>query len=211
MCQVTRAYDSSRRREQALETRERIAAAARALFLAHGWAGTRVRDVAREAQVSEPTVYAAYGNKTGLALALVDSLDGPADPSRARAELEAAGDDPVNQLRAMVAFDRRLFEGGADVIVLLREAGRSEPDLAAAYEEGRARGDRMRRATFSRWPADCFRNGVDPDSAADIFAALSNADVYRVLTSERGWPADCVETWWLDALARLVLAESARS
>lgn len=208
---MTRSYDSSRRREQALETRERIAAAARASFLAHGWAGTRVRDVAREAQVSEPTVYAAYGTKTGLALALVDSLDGPADPRRARAELEAAGDDPEAQLRAMVAFDRRLFEGGADVIGLLREAGRSEPDLAAAYEEGRARGDRVRRATFTSWPADRFRDGVDPESAADIYAGLCNADVYRVLTSERGWPAERVESWWLDALVRLVLAHPTHS
>jgi len=33
----------------------------------------------------------------------------------------------------MVASDRRLFERAGDVFSLLRDAGRSEPDLHAAY------------------------------------------------------------------------------
>ena len=56
---TTRAYDSPRRREQARETRERITAAARELFLENGWAATRMRDVAERAGVAEPTVYAS--------------------------------------------------------------------------------------------------------------------------------------------------------
>ncbi|MGH3447858.1 MAG: TetR family transcriptional regulator, partial [Nocardioidaceae bacterium] len=46
-----RPYASPRRREQAQITRADIAAAARRLFMARGWAGTRVRDVAAEAGV----------------------------------------------------------------------------------------------------------------------------------------------------------------
>ncbi|MGO4758231.1 helix-turn-helix domain-containing protein, partial [Streptomyces sp. 2MCAF27] len=61
-----RRYDSVRRTTQAQQTRAEIADAARRLFVSQGWAATTVRDVAREAGVSVPTVYAAYGNKTGL-------------------------------------------------------------------------------------------------------------------------------------------------
>jgi TetR/AcrR family transcriptional regulator, regulator of cefoperazone and chloramphenicol sensitivity len=200
-----RPYDSPRRREQALETRARIADAARRLFLSRGWAATRVRDVAEEAGVSEPTVYAAYASKAGLAMALVDAVDMSADVPRLLAELEAAGDDPVRQLAAMVAFDRRLFERGGDVIALLRDAGGSEPKLRAAYQEGRGRGDQLRQRVFSGWSSATFRDGVTAHSAADAFAALCNVDVYRVLSEERGWSPDQIERWWHESLVRLLL------
>ena len=200
-----RAYDSPRRREQARETRKRIADAARALFLAHGWAGTRVRDVAREAGVAEPTVYAIYGSKAGLALALVDAVDMSADASQLAADMKAAGGDAERELAALVAFDRRLFERGGDSIALLRDAGRSEPELQAAYEEGRARGDRVHQRVFSGWPRAAYREGTDAHVAADTFAALCNVDVFRLLSEERGWSPDRIQHWWHDSLVRLLL------
>ncbi|MGI8902980.1 MAG: TetR/AcrR family transcriptional regulator [Solirubrobacteraceae bacterium] len=179
--------------------------AARRLFLAHGWAGARVRDVAREAGVAEPTVYAAYGSKAGLALALIDAVETDADPARTTREVDAAVGDPARQLAALVASDRRLFEGAGDVIALLRDAGRSEPDLQAAYQQGRAHGDQLRRETFSSWPPDTLRKGTTTASAADAFAALCNIDVYRILTEERGWTTHRVQRWWTASLSRLLL------
>ena len=87
------------------------------------------------------------------------------------------------------------------------EARRSEPDVAAAYLEGRSRSDGSRQRMFSGWPNKAFRNGVTAESARDTYAALCNADVYRVLTEERGWDADRVEQWWLESLVRLLLAD----
>jgi hypothetical protein len=107
----------------------------------------------------------------------------------------------------MVAFDRRLFERGSDVITLLVEARRSEPALAAAYLEGRGRGDETRRCGFPAWPKKAFRKGVTVDAARDTYAALCNVDVYRVLTEERGWDADQVEQWWHPSLVLLLLAD----
>jgi hypothetical protein len=151
-------------------------------------------------------VYAAYSSKAGLAMALVDAVDMSADVPRLFAELEAAGDDdPVRQLAAMVGFDRRLFERGGDVIALLRDAGGSEPKLRAAYQEGRGRGDGLRQRVFSAWSSATFREGVTAQSAADAFAALCNVDVYRVLSEERGWSPDEIESWWHESLVRLLL------
>jgi AcrR family transcriptional regulator len=201
----SRAYDSPRRREQAQATRAAIAVAARRLFLARGWAGTRVRDVAREAGVAEPTVYAVYGSKAGLAHALVDAVDLAAGVARSEHGILAAGEDPAAQLAAMVAADRRLFERGGDVIALLRDAGRSEPALQAAYAGGRDRADQIRRAVFATWPARWFRPGADAGLAADTFAALCNIGVYQILTDERGWAPSRIEKWWRDSLQRLLL------
>ena len=150
----TRSYDSPTRRAQAAETRPQIADAACALFVERGWAGTRVRDVAAAAGVSEPTVYAVYGSKAGLATALLDSLSGAADFPRHLAEVKAAEGDPRPQLAALVAIDREIFEHGADAITVIREAGRSNPDLAPVYAAGRQQGEQARTRLFGGWPAE---------------------------------------------------------
>lgn len=198
-----RRYDSLRRTAQAQETRAEIAAAARRLFVAKGWSATTVREVATEAGVSVPTVYAAYGDKTGLVRALADSADLVADLPREIADLESAT-TPAAQLAAMAAYDRRLFERSGDVIALVREAGRTEPELAAAYAAGRAGGDRTRVEVFSAWPAGVLR--VDVAEAVDRYAAICNLDVFTTLTVERSWSPERVEAWWAELLARELLA-----
>ena len=200
-----RRYTSVRREAQAQETRAGIARAARTLFVARGWAATTVRDVAREAGVSVPTVYAAYTNKTGLAMALADAADLSADAPRMLAELERSGARPDEQLAAMAGYDRRLFERAGDIIALVRDAGRTEPDLATAYREARRRGDETRVQVFSSWPAGVLRPGLDVPAAVDVYAALCNIDVYTTLTTERGWSAERVELWWSEALVRELL------
>jgi AcrR family transcriptional regulator len=200
-----RRYDSPRRRDQAEATRAAIAGAARRLFMERGWAGTRVRDVAAAAGVAEPTVYAVYGSKAGLALALIDSVAAAADMGAEEAELVAADGNPAGQLTAMIGFDRRLVERGGDVLGVLHDAGRSEPDLATAYREGRARADRLRQRVLATWPPGAFREGMDHQLAADTYAALCNIDVYRVLAEERGWSPARIERWWRDCLIRLIL------
>jgi AcrR family transcriptional regulator len=199
----SRRYASLRREAQARETRADIARAARALFVAHGWAATTVRAVADEAKVSVPTIYATYGDKAGLVRAVADAADLSADAMTMLAELEAG--TPRDQLAAMAAYDRRLFERAGDVITLVREAARTEPELATAYLEGRRRGDETRLRVFGSWPAGALRPGVDIRSAVDIYAALCNIDVYTTLTGEREWHPDAVEQWWGEALARELL------
>lgn len=202
---ASRSYYSPRRREQAQQTRAAIAAAARTLFLAHGWAGTRVRDVADQARVSEATVYAIYGTKAGLARALIDAVNLAAEVASSAQDVVAAGDDPAAHLASMVGTDRRLFERGGDVIALLHDAGRSEPELRAAYDDGRARADLIHRGVFDTWAGRWLRPGLDAAHATDTYAALCNIGVYQTLTGERGWSAAEVEAWWRESLQRLLL------
>ncbi|KAA9158464.1 TetR/AcrR family transcriptional regulator [Microbacterium lushaniae] len=200
-----RRYDSDVRTQAAARTRAGIADAARSLFLERGWAATTVRDVAREAGVSVPTVYAVYGGKVGLAAALADSADLSAGLEELAAQLEEAP-GPLEQLRVLVAYDRRLFEDSGDLIRVAREAGRSEPLLAATYRDRRHQGDQARARVFASWPAGALRDGVTVEDAVDVYAALCNIDVYTTLVAERGWSPDRVSTWWTDALARELLA-----
>lgn len=201
---TSRTYRSELREQQAERTRELIAAAARERFLEGGWSGTSVRSVAQLAGVSEATVYNAYGSKAGLASSLIDAAEQSADVRRVVAELKEHEGRPVEQLRAFVAFDRRLFELGGDVLRLLAEARRQHPELGAAYEEGRARGETERTKLFGSWPKSLWRSEIDLAAALDIYAMVVSVESFVIATEERGWTGDQVEQWWHAALVELL-------
>src|SRR6516165_106537 len=69
-----RSYDSPRRREQAAATRAAILDAALKLFVERGYAATSVGAVATEAGVALKTVYAVFGTKRGVLVALRSRL-----------------------------------------------------------------------------------------------------------------------------------------
>ena len=92
--------------------------------------------MAAAAGVSEATVYGVFGNKAGLATALIDGVDEEADVARASTELDAATGDPTGQLAAVIGFDRRLFERGGGIIATIIEGRRDYAELDAAYQEG---------------------------------------------------------------------------
>jgi AcrR family transcriptional regulator len=202
---TSRPYRSELREQQAERTRRLIASAARARFLERGWSGTSVRSVAAGAGVSEATVYAVYGSKAGLASSLIDAAELSADVDRVVAELRERSGDPVAQLRSFVAFDRRLFEHGGDVIRLVAEARRQHPDLGAANEEGRRRGETERATVFSSWPGRVWRPGVDVGRALAVYALLVSLEAYDIATGERGWSSDEVERWWHATLVELLM------
>lgn len=205
MTSRTRRYQSLIRTAQADATRRRIAGAARELFVSHGWAKTTVREVARQAEVSVPTVYSAYGNKKGLAMALVDAMDLAADPDRVLSELEQAGDDPAGQLAAAVGFDRRLLEGSGDLVLALREAARTEPELAEAHRIGPRRGAEALLRLFAGWPDGTLRAGREPARAVDVYTAVVGVESFLELTRSRGWKPEEVQTLWTDLLVRELL------
>jgi AcrR family transcriptional regulator len=200
-----RPYRSALREEQAQRTKLLIARAARERFVATGWAGTSVRSVADAAGVSEATVYAVYGTKAGLAVSLVDSADDAADVDRVRRELARADGDPRRQLAAFVGFDRRLFEHGGDGLRVIVEGMRNEPALAAAYEEGRRRGETARQEVFATWPSPARRRGVSLQRALDVYAVTVSLQSYDIATRERRWAPDRIERWWVDCLAEQIL------
>lgn len=204
--QAVRPYRSTLRTDQADRTRRLIAEAARDRFLETGWSGTSVRSVAAAAGVSEATVYAVYGTKAGLARSLLDAVDDAADVPRLLATLQQTAGDPAAQLRAFVAYDRRLFERGGPVLRVIMEGRRQEPDLAAVYAEGRGRGDTGRRMTFERWPAAAWREGMTARRALDVYAVLVSMATFDVATVERRWSPARVERWWHDLLVEQLLA-----
>ncbi|MGW3468458.1 hypothetical protein ACWDKQ_08290 [Saccharopolyspora sp. NPDC000995] len=59
-------------------------------------------------------------------------------------------------------------------IALLRETGRTEPELAAGYIDGRRRGDQACIETFSAWLLGTLRQALRVQSAVDIYGLVQH-------------------------------------
>lgn len=96
------------RRSGGSDSRALILAAARRLFSEHGFDGTSLRQVAREAQVDAAMVHHFFKGKDEL-FAL--SVELPADPDEVLAGVEDL--DPAERAKAIVRAVLRLWEGPA--------------------------------------------------------------------------------------------------
>lgn len=202
MLENKRSYRSPRREAQAQETRALILDSARALFTSRGYGGTTIEAVAAEAGVAPQTVYAAYKNKRGLLLALLDRMAVDADPSELRPASEG---DPRRQLREGIAFTTRFYSRGADLIELARTVSGVEPDLGAMWQEGEARRLRRYSELTAEWErAGALAPGLTAAAARDIGWALGGPDSFRLFVLERRWSLTRYQEWLGDTLERLL-------
>jgi len=173
----TRRYSSPLREQQAAETREAILRAAARLFAEHGFQATTIKAVATEAAVSSATVYATFGSKARLIVALLEQLELDADPPPDNA-------DP----RTWVAYHCRIMEVSRGVIRVAMQAT-GEPGVAALFEAG----DRHRRASLDRALAG------HPAKVRDELWAISSPTVYLALLDGCGW-SDADYRRWLSSM-----------
>lgn len=196
---VKRAYHSPKRERQGRQTREQIVEAARLLFARDGYAKTTVEAIAREAGVSAQTVYASVGSKRAIVGALIDRMEVEGGNEELRRILMSTG-DPREQLRAIVRFNRRLFERGQDILKIAM-ATRVDADVESLWQEGEVR----RREGQARWvrawvEAGVLRRGLDEGEAADVLWALTGPDVYGLFIVDCNWPGLKFEEWLFETL-----------
>ena len=211
MVNVKRPYRSPRRREQAEETRRRILTAARERLVTRGYGGTTIETIAANAGVAVQTVYATFGSKRSILLALLDDMAGEADIARMQAAVAAASGDPRRQLRERIAFTTRFYAAGADLIGIARTVSGAEPDLRAFWKEGEGRRRKAASRLVAEWAkAGALAHGQTQESAADIFWALGGPDVFRLFVVERRWSRKRFEAW-LGATLELLLFGARRT
>src|SRR6476660_1154025 len=82
-----------------MEIRDRIIAATKRVYAAHGFRGATTRLIAIEAGVNEVTLFRTFGSKS----ALLDSVLGQHDAAEAHHALPDEPVDPMTELTAFVA------------------------------------------------------------------------------------------------------------
>ena len=196
-----RSYRSQRRRENAAETRRRILASARKLFIGSGYGATTIDAIARLSGVAAQTVYAGFGSKRGVLFALLDEIVVDADMAGLEKAIKAAAGDAPRQLRERIAFNVRLFDGAIDLVTIVRTISGVEADSRAMWEEGEARRYRTQREMVEEWArTGSLAPGLTVEQATDRLWALTGPDVYRLFVVERGWRSEDFRGWLVDTL-----------
>jgi AcrR family transcriptional regulator len=110
-------------RSDAARNRERILCTARRLFAERGVANVSMDDIAADAQVGKGTLYRRFGDRSGLALALLDAHDADLQEAAIRGPAPLGpGAPPAERLEAFFAALCDLVEEHGE---LLLEAERS--------------------------------------------------------------------------------------
>jgi AcrR family transcriptional regulator len=200
---VKRSYRSPRRREQALATRRLILRAALELFTERGFAETSIRAVAERADVSDQTIYKAFGDKVGLlyhaALQYIET-GGGGEEAEFLAAL-AAEPDPIERIRMAARSSRQLWETGALELDLLVSRGEvRDPRLDELQRRSLAYELETNRAICAVLFPDGLRHaGYSVDDIAAFITAIDSGPVISRLRS-LGWSMDRWEAWAVELL-----------
>lgn len=208
----TRKYDSSRRREQAGQTRRAILEAARSLFVESGYAATTINAIATQAGVSPESVYAVFGSKRALLSELIDVSivgDDASIPVLERDWVEKLSKktDPRAALELLARNGRIMLQRWTPIYEVLRGAAASDPEIASLWQENKnQRFSGQHRLVHLVAKIAGLRKGLTVSTAADIVFAVGSPETYRLLVVDRGWSAQRFERWYADTLIRLLLA-----
>jgi AcrR family transcriptional regulator len=200
-----RSYNSPRRRDAALATREAILESGRKLFLAHGYAKVTVADIASGARVAVPTVYGSTGGKA----AILEALLAPAveDPAVEQTLTGIAStDDPAAVIAITAAGTRQAHERHWDLVWGLLYRNLTEPSAAPVLDAITAAYLGAMTAVADRLTAlDALKPVLNQAAAVDVLWFYLGRPAWYTLVGERGWDFDRAEAWLADAAQQALL------
>ncbi|WUD77502.1 TetR/AcrR family transcriptional regulator [Streptomyces sp. NBC_00510] len=206
---TSRKYHSPLRAHSAASTREAILNSAQALFLARGYAGVTIGEIAEAGKVAVPTVYSSVGNKPKILTALLE----PAltDPAIADS-LAAVGtsDDPRAVIELTAAGTRLTHERHWELVYgLFYRDPPGEPAVKAVLDKGADDYVQALNRVADRLVAlDALRSEVGRAEAVDVLWFLLGPHAWITLVGERGWAFDRAQTWIARAACRELLEQA---
>jgi AcrR family transcriptional regulator len=192
-----RPYRSAIRARAALDTRRSILDGAMRLFLEHGYGKVTVGDIAAEASLALPTVYASTGGKAAILGTLISEAmrDPIVDETLSAVRKSKSGDD----ILAIAAHGTRIDnERYHDIIEVMKYAAAVDEKVTVILrqsDEGyrQALGQIARRLrTLKALPA-----GMTEARATDILWFYYGREAWHQLIADRGWPWDDAQQWLL--------------
>jgi len=207
----TRRYRSDKRAARAAGTRASILSAARRLFLARGWTGTTIADIAAAAGVSGETVYAAFGSKKEILRQLVVQAVRQARPDIPLIEQEGAAriaraSEQARQIELFSGDVARVLARVAPLMEVVRVAAGADAEMAALH----ARLHRGRRDNLE-WFAGMLlgngplRDGMDAKAAGDILWRLASPELFLLMRRVEKASLRTYADWLATSLKLLLL------
>lgn len=206
-----RAYNSSRRQEQARQTRLQIVEAARVLFIERGYAGATLESIAQRASVAVETVYASFGNKRAILSKLIDvSLVGDDLPipllGRQGPQAVQHETDQHRQIELFVNDIYEIMSRMSPIFDIMRVASKTEPDISEMLQNMlNARVQGMMTFVRALMKNSPLQGGLTPEEAAETVWALTSSELYALFITNRGWSEKQYKQWMINTLEKLLL------
>lgn len=213
---VKRTYESSRRQEQAAETRRRIIDAADELFVERGYGRTTLADIATGAGVAVETVYATFGTKVEL-LRRVWYVRFRGDErdvtlyDRPEMQTILAEPDLRERIREYANFVTANNRRIGPLLDALTGAASSEPAAAAMLAEWADRRLGV-AAKFAQAAGRTNQLAIPVAACRDLLFATMDGALWHRLVLQRGW-SDVRYSDWLGELwiSEFVATRASRS
>jgi AcrR family transcriptional regulator len=200
-----RSYRSTIRRGDAPQA---ILTAAARLFRSKGYLAASIDDIAAEAGVARPTVFAAVGPKPTLLKLVVDyATTGDdaqvpvAERTWSREALEAG--DPAMSLRLHARNSRRICERVADLLWAVESAATADTNAAGLWADLQEQ-RRTSMGTYVQALARKTELRADVSTITETMWAMIPT-LYLRLVGDAGWPPDRFETWLGETFIQLWL------
>jgi len=194
----SRPYHSDRRVQAASDTRAAILDVAMRLFLRRGYGKVTVSDIAREATVAVPTVYASTGGKSAILATLIDEAmrDPVVDATLARVRQCDTSEEAIRTLAAGVRVDNERYH---NMIEVMKTAAAIDDSATSVLE----RSDRIYRQALGQVvprlrELDGLQAGLSDQQAIDILWFYLGHHAWHLLAFERQWSWDTAEQWLAD-------------
>jgi AcrR family transcriptional regulator len=209
--QARRRYNAEGRRAQARATRERVLDTARRLFIAQGYAGTSIAQIAEAAGVSAPTVFAGFTSKANLLKEATETTivgDVEPVPLAERPQMKhvhegATAEEVLLRLADLIAEAAPRVCPIYAVVTAAADADPEIAQLARMLDEQRLTGATRLAATVMQRLGD-----DDPDRLAEVrdtIWTMNSPWLYDLLVVQRGWSTQRYRDWIGRALVGLVL------
>jgi len=204
----TRPYQSLRRAQAAADTRTTILATAMRLFLEHGYGGVTVSDIAREAAIAVPTVYASTGGKAAILATLIDQAERDPIVEQTLTAIRETR-DPREVVRITAHGTRVDNQRYHDIIqVMVAAATLDETATATLVESDRRYRQALAQTAHRLQNLHALKPGLTLDQATDILWFYLGHQAWHLLVADPQWSWDDAEAWLgVQACTALVLPE----
>ena len=206
-----RTYNSTRRKNQANETRRMIVEAARRLFYELGYNNATIEAIAQEAGVAAETIYAVFGNKQAILMNLIQvTLVGDDEnvPLLERPFIKQSLKE-TDQLQLIKKFASNMYaimQRMSPVFALLRSTAKTDPEIMALFNKlliERLGGMSFFINQLSR--IGSLKEQMIADQAQVTVWAISSAEVFTLLVQDLDWSEQKYTAWLSSSLERLLI------